>query len=181
MARRVLVRPRAATRRRDDPAFELDPGAARTDLSVRSAWGAILVADRPASTAAGAGRGRTVEVVIGGWRFELEVEDAAQHVLRQRARRGDEERGSDGPVEVRAIIPGRVVSVDVAIGDNVPAGGHLLVLEAMKMQNELRAPASGVVARIAVSAGQTVDRGDVLVVLDPLATGRPHDPELSTE
>jgi biotin carboxyl carrier protein len=68
---------------------------------------------------------------------------------------------------VRAIIPGRVVSVDVGVGDEIEAGGHLLVLEAMKMQNELAAPTGGRIARVAVSTGLTVDRGDLLVVIEP--------------
>jgi biotin carboxyl carrier protein len=69
-------------------------------------------------------------------------------------------------LEVRAIIPGRVVSVDVASGDAIDAGGRLLVVEAMKMQNELRSPRAGTISRVAVGAGQTVDRGDLLVVVE---------------
>ena len=117
---------------------------------------------------------REVEVVVGGWQFELEVEDAIQAALRERARRDDNERAYGGPVEVRAIIPGRVVSVDVAVGDRVEAGGHLLVLEAMKMQNEMQAPRAGRVAQVRATAGLTVDRGDLLVVLeaeDPAGVG----------
>ena len=71
----------------------------------------------------------------------------------------------DGPIEVRAIIPGRVVSVAVAAGDAVAAGQRLLAVEAMKMENELRAPRDGTVERVAVAAGQTVELGDLLVVL----------------
>jgi biotin carboxyl carrier protein len=123
---------------------------------------ALVGADRPPRGA----RPRSVEVVVGGWRFELEVEDAGQAELRERARRDEDGRSVGGPVEVRAIIPGRVVSVLVSVGDRVPAGGHLLVLEAMKMQNELRAPVDGVVVRVAVNAGLTVDRGDLLLVLE---------------
>jgi len=108
-----------------------------------------------------------VEVVVGGWRFELEVEDARHAGLRERARRRDDGHAAGGPIEVRAIIPGRVVNVDVAMGDRVALGAHLLVLEAMKMQNELRAPHEGIVARVAVTAGLTVERGDLLLVIDP--------------
>jgi biotin carboxyl carrier protein len=73
--------------------------------------------------------------------------------------------GHGGPTEVRAIIPGRVVSVSVAPGDEVVAGQQLLVVEAMKMQNELPAPRAGTVARIATETGQTVEVGDLLLVL----------------
>ena len=70
-----------------------------------------------------------------------------------------------GPLDVRAIIPGRVVDCRVAEGDAVEAGQQLLVIEAMKMQNELRSPRAGIVERIAVGAGQTVDLGALLLVL----------------
>jgi biotin carboxyl carrier protein len=63
------------------------------------------------------------------------------------------------------MIPGRVVEVRVAEGDTVVAGQTLLVVEAMKMQNELRAPRDGSVQRVAIAAGVTIELGDLLVVL----------------
>ena len=64
---------------------------------------------------------------------------------------------------MRAIIPGVVVSVAVAPGDAVDAGQQLLVVEAMKMQNELRAPRAGTVERVAVGAERsTIEVGDLL-------------------
>ena len=68
-------------------------------------------------------------------------------------------------LEIHAIIPGRVVAVAVAPGDAVAAGQTLLLVEAMKMQNELRAPRAGTVTRVPAGAGATVEVGDVLVVL----------------
>jgi len=105
------------------------------------------------------------EVIVDGWRFVLDVEDARLADLRARAsiRRGP--AADDGPTEVRAIIPGRVVAVAVAEGDAVTAGARLLSVEAMKMENEVRAPRDGQVTRILVAPGTTVDLGDVLVVL----------------
>lgn len=109
---------------------------------------------------------RTVEVVVDGWRFELVVEDEARAALRERASRDRSAiTGAGGPLEIRAIIPGRVVSVAVVPGDRVEAGQTLLAVEAMKMQNELRAPRSGAVSRVPATAGSTVEVGDVLVVL----------------
>ncbi len=105
------------------------------------------------------------EVVVDGWRIELEVESAGRAALRDRARRGAAGVGHGGPTEVRAIIPGRIVSVSVEPGDAVVAGQQLLVVEAMKMQNELRSPRDGVVARVAVAPGQTIEIGDVLLVV----------------
>jgi biotin carboxyl carrier protein len=64
-------------------------------------------------------------------------------------------------------MPGRVVEVSVAPGDSVPPGGLLLVLEAMKMQNEIRSARGGRVARVEVVAGRPVEGGARLVVLEP--------------
>jgi biotin carboxyl carrier protein len=106
-----------------------------------------------------------VEVVVDGWRFELDVEDAARAELRRRATRAPDVGAVSGPAEIRAIIPGRVAAVRVTAGDVVEAGQTLLVVEAMKMQNELRATQAGTVERVAVGAGDTIDTGDVLVVV----------------
>ncbi|HEX5239738.1 MAG TPA: biotin/lipoyl-containing protein, partial [Candidatus Limnocylindrales bacterium] len=105
-------------------------------------------------------------VVLEGWRFELDVEPAARAALRDRARRGRETAGASGPMEVRAIIPGVVVSVAVRVGDPVAAGQELLAIEAMKMQNELRAPREGTIQRIAAAVGSRIEVGDVLVVIE---------------
>ena len=69
------------------------------------------------------------------------------------------------PTVIRAIIPGRVATIRVAVGDVVEAGQGILVVEAMKMQNELRAPRAGTIDRVAVAEGQTIDNGDLLAVL----------------
>jgi biotin carboxyl carrier protein len=106
-----------------------------------------------------------VEVVVDGWRFEIDVEDADRADLRRRATRSVDAEAASGPAEIRAIIPGRVGAVRVAVGDVVEAGQTLMVVEAMKMQNELRASQPGTVERIAVAEGETIDTGDVLVVV----------------
>jgi biotin carboxyl carrier protein len=105
------------------------------------------------------------EVVVGGWRVVVEIEPEARASLRERARRGLSEGLAGGPVDVRAIIPGRIAAVSVASGDAVTAGQQMLVLEAMKMQNELRAPRDGTVDRIAVEVGENVEVGDLLLVI----------------
>ncbi len=109
--------------------------------------------------------GRIVEVVVAGWRFELAVDDAARAGLVERAQRTDNAQQGGGPLEVRAIIPGRIMEISVAVGDAVAAGQQLLVVEAMKMQNELRAPRAGTVERIVPGIGDTIDLGDLLVVI----------------
>jgi biotin carboxyl carrier protein len=74
--------------------------------------------------------------------------------------------GGSGPSVVEAPIPGKVVAVKVAPGDEVEAGQPLVVLEAMKMENELAAEQGGRVARVNVEPGATVDTGAVLVELE---------------
>ena len=106
------------------------------------------------------------ELIVDGWRIEVEVESERRASLRERARRGREETAHGGPTEVRAIIPGRVVGVSIVAGDSVVAGQQLLVVEAMKMQNELRAPRDGVIASVVVGPGRTIEVGDLLLVLE---------------
>ncbi|MFI5041941.1 MAG: acetyl-CoA carboxylase biotin carboxyl carrier protein subunit [Acidimicrobiales bacterium] len=105
------------------------------------------------------------EVLVGGWRVDVELEPERRAVLRERARRAKEATGRSGPLEVHAIIPGRIVAISVAPGDAVVAGQQILVLEAMKMQNELRAPREGTVERVAVAVGVNVEVGDLLLVI----------------
>ena len=100
-------------------------------------------------------------VVIGGRRFGFEVEDPRS----LQGRRGGA-GGAQGPRPVKAPMPGRVVRVLVAAGDEVEEGQGVVVIEAMKMQNELKSPKAGRVARVGVAVGETVGSGDVLVVVE---------------
>jgi acetyl/propionyl-CoA carboxylase alpha subunit len=74
--------------------------------------------------------------------------------------------GGQGPsVAVKPPMPGRVISVITSPGEQVSRGAPLLVLEAMKMQNEIASPVDGVVTEVRVSAGDIVGRDEVLIVL----------------
>jgi biotin carboxyl carrier protein len=161
----------SSSRGPDDEPIEVDPGAIRVEpagpgrvlvhTDAGPATSALIGSDWPPTAA----RPRTVEVVVHGWRFELEVEDAARADLRVRARRDRGGGPKSGPLEIRAMIPGRIAAVGVVPGDAVKTGQTLLVIEAMKMQNELRAPRDGLVDRVSVGVGETIDLGDILVVL----------------
>jgi biotin carboxyl carrier protein len=100
-------------------------------------------------------------VVIDGRRYDFEVEDPRS----LQGRRGAG-AGTEGPRPVKAPMPGRVVRLLVAAGDEVEEGQGVVVIEAMKMQNELKSPKTGRVVRIGVVVGDTVGSGDVLVVVE---------------
>jgi biotin carboxyl carrier protein len=117
-------------------------------------------------TVDGASGRRRREVVVDGWRFEVEVEPESRARLRERAGRTTGRAGHVGRLEVRAVIPGRVLSVAIAAGDSVERGDRLLVVEAMKMQNDVRTPRAGRIARVAVGPGQTVELRDILVEIE---------------
>jgi biotin carboxyl carrier protein len=100
-------------------------------------------------------------VVIAGQRFSFEVDDPRS----LQGRRGAG-AGTEGPRALKAPMPGRVVRVLVAVGDDVAEGQGLVVIEAMKMQNELKSPKAGRVIRVAVDVDDTVGSGDVLAVVE---------------
>jgi biotin carboxyl carrier protein len=71
-----------------------------------------------------------------------------------------------GPQEIRALMPGKVVKLLAELDDDIAAGAGILVVEAMKMQNEMKAPRNGRITRIFVREGATVGAGQPLVVLE---------------
>ncbi|WP_027717273.1 biotin/lipoyl-containing protein [Desulfovirgula thermocuniculi] len=70
-----------------------------------------------------------------------------------------------GPGVVTAPMPGTINAVKVKVGDQVKQGDPLVILEAMKMENEIPAPVAGTVKEVRVTQGQTVNNGDVLVII----------------
>jgi biotin carboxyl carrier protein len=71
-----------------------------------------------------------------------------------------------GDREIRAVMPGKVVAVLVEEGATVEQGDGILVIEAMKMENEIQASRSGTVTKMAVAPGQAVESGELLAVID---------------
>lgn len=101
-----------------------------------------------------------VDVTLAGHSFVMELEDERERAALLAAR-----AAAKGGGPVKAVMPGVVVQVLAPEGTAVSAGEPLLVLEAMKMQNEIAAPSDAVVQRVHVEAGQAVSAGDVLVTL----------------
>jgi biotin carboxyl carrier protein len=145
-----------------DPDVVIEPAGEDPPLRVGPADVRPLV-PTPEERADGASR---YEVTVDGWVLQVRVESASRAALRERARRGASSTAAHARVHVRAQIPGRVVRVWVEPGQQVSAGERLLAIEAMKMENEVRAPRAGVVASLGVELGQPVELGMELAALD---------------
>ena len=104
-------------------------------------------------------RGTLVDV--DGATYLVEVEDYARHVIRTRGGTG----GGAAGQTITTPLPGKVTHVAVAVGDQVKRGDTVVVIEAMKMENEFKAGAPGTVTEIRVQPGQPVNAGDVLVLI----------------
>ncbi|HEU4768041.1 MAG TPA: biotin/lipoyl-containing protein [Pyrinomonadaceae bacterium] len=78
----------------------------------------------------------------------------------------DSDRHHHGLAEITAPMPGKVVRIHIETGDSVEKGTGIVVVEAMKMQNEMKSPRAGVVVSINVKPGDTVNAGDVLAVVE---------------
>ncbi|HUE77729.1 MAG TPA: acetyl-CoA carboxylase biotin carboxyl carrier protein subunit [Longimicrobiales bacterium] len=104
------------------------------------------------------------------WDLHLDGEHLAVEVVDERTRAiramTGQTAAAQGPRPVRAPMPGLVVRVQVEPGDRVAAGSSVVIIEAMKMENDLKAEGAGVVARVLVEAGQPVEKGAVLVELE---------------
>jgi len=101
-----------------------------------------------------------VRVVVGGREYSAAVSDP-----RQWRRNRGAAREAEGRQQVLAPMPGKIVRVLAQAGEPVSAGQGLVVVEAMKMQNEVRSPKSGTVERLLVAEGQAVNAGEILVIV----------------
>jgi pyruvate carboxylase subunit B len=100
---------------------------------------------------------------LDGFTYDVEALDERTRAIRDLSA---ESSGPTGPAPLVAPMPGLVVRVHVSAGDVVSAGQGLVVMEAMKMENELRAPGAGRVNRVLVEPGTAVEKGAVLVELE---------------
>jgi biotin carboxyl carrier protein len=139
----------------DDEVFESEP-AGRGEIStwiVRSGGEAVRAQTKM-------GQSDRVDVWLGGMLFPSSVQAiglGGPSVALERV----SEKGIGG--EIRALMPGRVTSILVKEGDSVGAGAPLLILEAMKMQNEIASPIEGRVKSIRIQEGTTVKKDSVLI------------------
>ncbi len=110
------------------------------------------------------GRGAYV-LDVDGFRHEVLTLDERTRAIRDLSAKSEVDAG---PSPLKAPMPGLVVRINVKIGDAVEAGQALVVVEAMKMENELRAASAGVVTAIRVTEGMAVDKGALLIELAPI-------------
>ena len=101
---------------------------------------------------------------VNGFRFDVEALDERTRAIRELAGAAGK---PTGPTSLAAPMPGLVVRVLAKPGDRVQAGQGLIVIEAMKMENELRATAPSVVRAVRVDPGNAVEKGAVLIEFDP--------------
>lgn len=104
-----------------------------------------------------------MDITVGGRLFHFSVVDERSRALLSTA-----SVQASGPQRIEAEMPGKVVQVLVSVGDEVVAGMGIAILEAMKMENEIKSPIDGRVTEIVVESGQTVEPGQLLFVVEPI-------------
>jgi len=111
-----------------------------------------------------------VEVENGKWlatvegrTFEIEIPDSGPVVKKRRTAGGKKKKSGT----VSANIPGKIVTIEVSEGQEVTEGQVILILEAMKMQNEIQAPVNGKVVSVNCEEGQSIEANVPLVVIEP--------------
>ena len=143
---------------------EIDGRGYPLEVRESGAGGYTLIADGQVFDCRVDGRpdsGKSIEVIVGATQYSVTIIDPKRL------------RGASGAVahageaaRIVALMPGKVVRVLVSVGDQVAAGAGIVVVEAMKMQNEMKAPKAGTLAALQVQVGATVNAGDVLAVIE---------------
>ena len=141
----------------DGRAYELEAQQSGSSIVLRTADGKIF----DCRVEGNAISGETVDVFVGPRQYAVTLTDPKR--LRSTGAAGSH---ADGAARMIAAMPGKVVCVMVEQGATVEAGAGIFVVEAMKMQNEMKAPKSGVVITLNATVGATVNGGDVLAVID---------------
>ena len=135
--------------------YEREDGAV-VESEFSLAGSSVLLNGRSYRVSRGAGQ----EVTVGGRLFSMEVFDPRD------LRPGQGATANHGRQEIAASMPGKVIRVLVTAGDTVEEGQDLVVVEAMKMQNEMKSPKAGRVAEVRARPDATVGAGEILVVVE---------------
>jgi biotin carboxyl carrier protein len=141
----------------DDRRYELDVHESGSNSYLFISNGEVFdcrVEGRPES-------GKPVEVIVGTTRCTVTLADP-----KRRSSSASASAHGDAAARILAPMPGKVVRILVAAGSQVEAGDGILVVEAMKMQNEMKSPKAGTVIALNVQTGATVNGGDVLAVIE---------------
>jgi biotin carboxyl carrier protein len=109
--------------------------------------------------------GETWKVRVGGREFSIQVDGGMPNEVARRSTGRGKKRNRSGTIS--SSIPGKVVSLHAAVGDRVKEGDVLLILEAMKMQNEIQAPIPGAVSEVNCESGDSVEANVPLVIIEP--------------
>ena len=109
--------------------------------------------------------GETWKVRVGGREFSIQVDEGVSNEVTRRSTGRGKRRNRSGTIS--SSIPGKVVSLHAAVGDRVKEGEVLLILEAMKMQNEIQAPIPGTVSEVNCESGDSVEANMPLVIIEP--------------
>jgi len=104
-----------------------------------------------------------LEVLLEGRQFIIQVEDERERRLRVAAGQSARQKGT---YTLQAPMPGLVIEIPVCVGDSVKEGDVLIILESMKMQNELTAPRAGKISLIQTSVNANVERKEALLILE---------------
>lgn len=139
--------------------YDGEPLAVRYEEIDRLGQLGVFLGERSYGVSIEGGRHEAL-VTVAGNTYRVEIEDE-----RERAAHQAERERTGGAAQVKSVMPGIVVDLLVAEGDTVTKGQPLLILEAMKMQNEIPAPVDGTVEALHVAQRQTVGTGALLVTL----------------
>ena len=105
------------------------------------------------------------EVTLEGRKFSVETDEEKQQIRRTREKGSGSKLGASGTIS--SAIPGKIVSILVSVGDAVSAGDVVIILEAMKMQNEIKASVDGVISEVKCNAGERVEANVPLLEISP--------------
>lgn len=110
-------------------------------------------------------KGQNWDVEIEGFNFSIKIDQGNSTNSSKKRKRGGSKRKLSG--KISSSIPGKIVTLNVKVGDVVKQGDVVMILEAMKMQNEIQAPLSGEIIEINCLSGESIEANMPLIVIEP--------------